>query len=78
MPDPAWFVEAEQAVLQAGVTLHVALEDSARQTVILRELTPGVGLFPGPRRAHELPLIFPDAKERFQDMDTPRDLYFIL
>ncbi|HRZ12231.1 MAG TPA: tetratricopeptide repeat protein [Kiritimatiellia bacterium] len=61
MPPEDWFERAEKDLLGTSLTLLVAHLDLDKKTAELREVAPYVGLFPGARATHTLPMIEPEA-----------------
>ncbi|MBU1694356.1 MAG: polysaccharide deacetylase family protein [Verrucomicrobia bacterium] len=57
MPPEAWFERAEEALLGTSLTLVVARMDEDNKTATLRDVAPYVGLFPGARKFHQLPIV---------------------
>lgn len=76
MPPEEWFESAEKALLGTALTILVAHLDLDKKTAELREVAPYVGLFPGARATHTLPMVVPeanppDAPPKPQDDRTP-------
>ncbi len=56
MPDPDWIMAMEARLVSLGYGLNLVLIEPDGRQALFRELVPFVGLFPGARRAHALPV----------------------
>ena len=70
MPDPDWIADAEINALEADVAVNLLLIEPGGRRAMLHEIVPYVGLFPGARRARQLPVVdahTPEAPDPMED-----------
>ncbi len=57
MPDEAWFEQIEEALQGTALTVVAVTLDEENRVSQIRDICPYVGLFPGARKVHELPVV---------------------
>lgn len=72
MPDKEWFEKVERALQDTTLSILAVQLDEHDKIAQVREMCPFVGLFPGARRVHTLPLI-PAKKAAGRNDEMPMD-----
>jgi hypothetical protein len=73
-PDPEWLEKVEKTISVSSITLHVLQLDPMAKKGLLMEFCPTVGLFPGARHPHPLPLYRHTQAVEMTELDSKQNM----